>query len=131
MPRKSRRAPKKKDFDINDVLGGMTEFMKEFNKAAEHVSKIYDGEKRKYEANKQENKVVMMEVEQAAKILGIEPDATEDEIRAAFRTLAKKWHPDANPNNPKAQDKFIKIRAAEEVMMNATKKSKAQKDEDF
>ena len=130
MP-KRRYKKKEPDFDLDGFFRGATELMREFNKAAEHVANIYDGEKKKYETNKQENKVVMMEVEQAAKILGIEPDATEDEIRAAFRTLAKKWHPDANPNNPKAQDKFIKIRAAEEVMMNATKKSKAQKDEDF
>ena len=33
-------------------------------------------------------------------ILGIDPNATDDEVKKAYRTLSKKYHPDANINNP-------------------------------
>jgi preprotein translocase subunit Sec63 len=40
-------------------------------------------------------------------ILGLEPSATERDIRVAYKRLAKKWHPDKNPDNVKeAEEKF-------------------------
>ena len=40
------------------------------------------------------------------KILGIEKNATEDDIKKAYRKLARKYHPDVNPNNADALQKF-------------------------
>ena len=39
-------------------------------------------------------------------VLGVSENATEDEIRQAYRTLAKKYHPDLNPNDPTAAQKM-------------------------
>jgi len=39
-------------------------------------------------------------------VLGINRDASEDAIRKAYRKLAMKWHPDRNPDNPKAEEHF-------------------------
>ena len=39
-------------------------------------------------------------------VLGVGRDATEDEIKKAFRALARKYHPDANPDDPEAAERF-------------------------
>lgn len=49
--------------------------------------------------------------------LGVPMHASKDEIRKAFRTLAKKFHPDHNPNDPHAEENFKKIAAAYAVLM--------------
>ncbi len=55
--------------------------------------------------------------------LGIEKNASEEEIRKAFRTLAKKWHPDTNPENKKvAEEKFKEISEAYEVLSDPQKR---------
>ncbi len=46
------------------------------------------------------------------KVLGIQVRATPDQIRSAFRYLAKKWHPDRNPENPKAAERFREVHTA-------------------
>ena len=54
------------------------------------------------------------------KILGISPDASDDEVKKAYRTLSRKYHPDANVNNPnadKAEEKFKEIQAAYQQIM--------------
>ena len=43
------------------------------------------------------------------KILGVDKNASQDDIKKAFRKLARKYHPDLNPNDPSAKDKFQEI----------------------
>ena len=49
-------------------------------------------------------------------ILGISRDASAKQIKKAYRTLAMKYHPDKNPDDPDAQTKFHDINDAYEVM---------------
>jgi len=55
-------------------------------------------------------------------ILGVSRSATNDEIRKAYRKLAKKYHPDMNPGDRKAEDKFKEITAAHEVLSDDKKR---------
>lgn len=56
-------------------------------------------------------------------ILGISKNANADEIKRAYRNLAKKWHPDMNPNNKKeAEERFKEISEAYEVLMDPQKR---------
>ncbi len=49
-------------------------------------------------------------------ILGVGRGASNKEIKKAYRTLAMKFHPDKNPDDPDAQEKFHDINAAYEVL---------------
>lgn len=55
-------------------------------------------------------------------ILGISKTASEAEIKKAYRTLAKKYHPDVNPNNKQAEDKFKEITEAYAVLSDTDKR---------
>lgn len=55
-------------------------------------------------------------------VLHVKSSASEDEIKKSYRELAKKYHPDKNKDDPNAQDKFIAIGAAYEVLSNAQKR---------
>jgi molecular chaperone DnaJ len=55
-------------------------------------------------------------------ILGVPETATPDEIKKAYRRLAKQYHPDANPNNPQAADRFKSISEAHGVLADAEKR---------
>ena len=50
------------------------------------------------------------------KILEVEEDASEEEIKLAYRKLAKKYHPDLNKTDPEAKDKFIKLHEAYDTL---------------
>lgn len=58
------------------------------------------------------------------KILGITKSASQDEIKKAFRKLAVKHHPDKNPGDKKAEDKFKEINEANEVLGDVEKRKK-------
>ncbi len=54
--------------------------------------------------------------------LGLGPEATEEEIRRTYRRLALEWHPDRNPGNPRAEERFKEISEAYAVLMDPAKR---------
>jgi DnaJ-class molecular chaperone len=58
------------------------------------------------------------------KVLGVGKEATTDEIKKAFRKLARKYHPDVNPGDKKAEEKFKEINEAYEVLSDPDKRKK-------
>ena len=56
------------------------------------------------------------------KILGIKRDATQEEIKKAYRRLAKKFHPDLNKDDPQAKSRFQEINEANEVLSDPEKR---------
>lgn len=58
------------------------------------------------------------------KILGVEPSATQSDIRKAYRKLAKKYHPDINKDSPDAKEHFQAINEANEVLSDPEKRKK-------
>lgn len=58
------------------------------------------------------------------KILGVSKNATTDEIKKAYKKLARKYHPDLNPNDASAHKKFQEINEANEVLSDPEKRKK-------
>src|SRR3982751_1341057 len=56
-------------------------------------------------------------------VLGVNRDASEDEIKKSYRKLAMKHHPDRNPDNPKAEEHFKEAKEAYEVLTDGNKRA--------
>jgi curved DNA-binding protein len=65
-----------------------------------------------------------MEYKDYYKTLGVDKNATEKEIKSAFRKLAREHHPDVNPDDPQAEARFKEINEAYEVLGDSEKRAK-------
>jgi curved DNA-binding protein len=65
-----------------------------------------------------------MEYKDYYQILGVDKGATEKQIKSAFRKLARKYHPDVNPDSPQAETKFKEINEAYEVLSDPEKRAR-------
>ena len=63
------------------------------------------------------------------KILGVDKNASEADIKSAYRKLAKQYHPDLNPNNPEAAEKFKECNEAYEVLSDKDKRARYDRGE--
>jgi curved DNA-binding protein len=65
-----------------------------------------------------------MEYKDYYKTLGVAKDATSEQIKKAYRKLARQYHPDVNPNDATAEQKFKEINEANEVLSDSDKRQK-------
>ena len=71
----------------------------------------------------QRKRIYIMNKENYYKTLGVEKNATTDEIKSAYRKLAFKYHPDKNPGNKSSEEKFKEISQAYEVLSDENKRA--------
>jgi curved DNA-binding protein len=69
----------------------------------------------------------MQDIRNYYELLGVKRDASADEIKQSFRQLARKYHPDLNPGDKSAEDKFKDISEAYEVLSDRSKRSQYDK----
>src|SRR5262249_61038744 len=62
-------------------------------------------------------------------VLGVKRDAAQDEIRAAYRKLAKKLHPDLNPGDKQAEEKFKQVSVAYDLLGDPEKRGRFDRGE--
>ena len=63
-----------------------------------------------------------METKDLYKVLGVSKGASQEEIRSSYRKLARKYHPDANPDDPDAENRFKEIQHAYEILSDPEKR---------
>ena len=68
--------------------------------------------------------MIVMEFVDYYNILGVDKKATEDDVKKAYRKLARKLHPDLNPNDKEANKKFQQVNEANEVLSDPEKRKK-------
>jgi DnaJ-class molecular chaperone len=68
-------------------------------------------------------------VDDPYEILGVAPSASADEIRKAYRALAKRWHPDTNPDKPEAEARFKAISAAYALLTDPDQRARFDRGE--
>jgi curved DNA-binding protein CbpA len=68
-----------------------------------------------------------METKDPYKVLGLSRGASQEDIRKAHRTLVRKHHPDANPEDPRAEERFKQVQRAYEVLSNPEKRQEYDK----
>ncbi|HEX6321438.1 MAG TPA: molecular chaperone DnaJ [Burkholderiales bacterium] len=56
-------------------------------------------------------------------VLGVNKDCSEEELKKAYRRLAMKWHPDRNPDNPRAEEHFKEAKEAYEILAEPSKRA--------
>lgn len=72
--------------------------------------------------NRTENNSTTFMAEDYYAILGVPRGASADEIKKAYRSLARKYHPDLNPNDPKAKERFQQVQSAFDVLSDPKKR---------
>ena len=65
----------------------------------------------------------------AASFLGVDRDASGDEIKKAFRRLARETHPDANPDKPDAEERFREVAEAYEILSDPDRRARYDRGE--